>query len=241
MPRTTMSQYPLLAVIGVTALSVAACGSSNKGSSSASPSATGTPSPSASSSVTAPANGNDRVFGQVASVSGTTIQVTQPSGPATVAFSPSTKILELTPAKLTDITPGRCVTVRPSSGAEGGSVTAEAVVIGTATDGQCHKTGGADNAGLPPTPLGGFRGTVDSVSGNTIVVTTTGSTGGTAQTTVQVSDTTMYADRHPTNSQAITQGKCIAARGTTDSAGTLQAMRINLPPLAGNGTCPQPR
>jgi hypothetical protein len=179
------------------------------------------------------------VFGQIASVSGTTIEVTQPSGPAAVAFSPSTIIRELTPGKLTDITPGGCVTIRPSSGAEGGTVTAKEVVIGTASDTQCHKTGVSDHGGLPPNPLGGFRGSVDSVSGNTIVVTTNLSTGGTAQTTVQVSDTTIIADRHPTNSQAITQGKCIVARGTKDSAGTLQATRINLP-LTINGTCPQP-
>ncbi|MCX2930940.1 DUF5666 domain-containing protein [Mycobacterium sp. CVI_P3] len=178
-------------------------------------------------------------MGSIASVSGTTIQVTGPQGSSAVAFSPSTKIMELTPAKLTDITTGLCVTIRPASGAEGSTVTAAAVVVGASSSGKCEKTGGADNGGLPRSPLGGFRGTVDSVGDNTVVVTTIGADGSTETTTVQVDDTTVFADRHRASADAIVEGKCIMAGGTNDTGGTLQALTINLP-LVIDGKCPQP-
>ena len=185
-------------------------------------------------------NGDDEVVGSIDAVSGTTIEVSGPQGSASVAFSSSTKIMELTPAKPTDITPGQCVTVRPASGAEGGTVTADAVVIGASSGGQCQKTGGSDNAGLPRSPLGGFRGTVDSVSEKTIVLTTLGADGSTTKTTVEVNDTTLFADRHRVNGDAIVAGKCIFAGGTNDTGGTLQAVTINLP-LVVDGKCPQPK
>jgi hypothetical protein len=157
-----------------------------------------------------------------------------------VAFAPSTKIMELTPANLTDITVGQCVTIRPASGAEGGTVAADAVVVGASSGGQCQKTGGADNAGLPSSPLGGFRGTVDSVSEKTIVLATVAADGSATKSTVQVNDTTLIADRHKVNGDAIVEGKCIIAGGTTDTGGTLQALTINLP-LVVDGECPQPK
>jgi len=148
--------------------------------------------------------------------------------------------MELTPVKATDITPGKCVTVRPANGAEGGTVTAEAVVIGASSGGQCQKTGGSDNAGLPRSPLGGFRGTVDSVSDKTIVLTTLGADGSITKTTVEVNDTTLFADRHRVDADAIVEGKCIIAGGTNDTGGTLQALTINLP-LVVDGACPMPK
>ena len=113
-------------------------------------------------------------------------------------------------------------------------------MIGASSGGQCQKTGGSDNAGLPRSPLGGFRGTVDSVSEKTIVLTTLGADGSTTKTTVEVNDTTLFADRHRVNGDAIVEGKCIIAGGTNDTDGTLQALTINLP-LVVDGTCPSPR
>ena len=148
--------------------------------------------------------------------------------------------MELTPAKLTDITAGLCVTIRPASGAEGGTVTADAVVVGASSGGQCQKTGGADNAGLPASPLGGFRGNVDSVNEKTIVITTLGADGSKTNTTVETNDTTLFADRHKVTADAIVEGKCIIAGGTNDTGGVLQALTINLP-LVVDGKCPQPK
>jgi Domain of unknown function (DUF5666) len=229
-----------LAIVGMTALSAVACGSPNKSSSSEPSTAPNTTSAAASSAPPVKVNGEDEVSGSIASVSGTTIEVSGPQGSASVAFSPSTKIMELTPAKPTDIAPGLCVTIRPASGAEGGTVTADAVVVGASSGGECKKTGGSDNAGLPRSPLGGFRGTVDSVSKNTIAITTFGADGSKTNTTVEFNDLALFADRHRVNADAIVEGKCIIAGGTNDTGGTLQALTINLP-LVVNGACPMPK
>jgi hypothetical protein len=240
MHKASKTYYSMLAIVGMTALSALACGSSNNSSPSEPSTAPKTTSAVAASQSPSKVNGEDEVSGSIASVSGMTIEVSGPHGSATVAFSASTKIMELTPAKPTDITPGLCVTIRPASGAEGGTVTADAVVVGASSGGECKKTGGSDNAGLPASPLGGFRGTVDSVSEKTIVVTTVGADGSTTKTTVEVNDLTLFADRHRVNADAIVEGKCIIAGGTNDTGGTLQALTINLP-LVVNGKCPQPK
>lgn len=238
MHKTLIPVCSVLACVGITALS--ACGSSNKSSPGEPSTPPSTTSAAASSAAPVKVNGEDEVIGSIASVSGTTIEVSGPRGSASVSFSPSTKVMELTPAKPTDITPGLCVTIRPASGAEGGTVTADAVVVGASSGGECKKTGGSDNAGLPASPLGGFRGTVDSVGEKSIAITTFGTDGSATKTTVEFNDLTLFADRHRVNADAIVEGKCIIAGGTNDTGGTLQALTINLP-LVVNGSCPQPK
>ena len=240
MQKMSAAQFSVLAIIGITALSTVACGSSTKTSSSESAS------PATSTSVAAPASetpvkadGELEVGGSIASVSGMRIEVSSPQGAASVAFSESTKIMELTPATLADITPGLCVTIRHASGAEGGTVVANAVVVGASSGGECKKTNGQDNAGLPRSPLGGFRGTVDSVTGTTIALTTDGTDGSKINTTVETNDLTLFADRHKVTADAIAEGKCIIARGNNDAGGVLQTDTINLP-LVVNGACPLP-
>jgi hypothetical protein len=185
-------------------------------------------------------------------VSGNAIQVTQEAGTTTVDFTPSTKLTEVTPAQLTDVSDGSCVKVRPtgdSAPATSGAVTAESVRVSPAVDGQCPKPkpaapGGSTTTAPPaspgaPAPHHSVRGSVASVSGNTITVNATDANGGTSQVTVTVTDTTKYTKKAPADAQAITQGKCIGARGTKDGNGTLQATSITVNP-ADNGTCPQP-
>jgi hypothetical protein len=244
MQKTSIKHYPVLAIVGLTALSTVACSASDKSSpssSSAAPSTTSAaaapPSPSQSPTKV---NGEDEVSGSIDSVSGNRIEVSGPKGSASITFSPSTKIMELTPAKPTDITPGLCVTIRPASGAEGGTVTADAVVVGASSGGECKKTGGADNAGLPASPLGGFRGNVDSIDAKSILITTLGTDGSKTKTTVEYNDTTLFADRHKVTADAIAEGKCIIAGGTNDTGGVLQALTINLP-LVVDGKCPVPK
>lgn len=242
MQRASLPRLSVLAIVGITALSAAACGSSTKSSPSETPTTQTAMSSAAAPKSEAPVkvNGEDEVSGSIASVSGMTIEVSGPKGSASVAFSPSTKIMELTPAKPTDITPGLCVTIRPASGEEGGAVVADAVVVGGSSGGECKKTGGSDNAGLPASPLGGFRGTVDSISAKTIAITTLGSDGSKTNTKVEFNDLTLFADRHRVKADAIVEGKCIIAGGTNDTGGILQALTINLP-LVVNGACPQPK
>lgn len=102
-------------------------------------------------------------------------------------------------------------------------------MVGASSSGRCEKTGGADNAGLPASPLGGFRGTVDSVGEKTIVITAFGPDGSQTKSTVETNDATLFADRHKVTSDAVVEGKCIIAGGTSDSGGVLQALTINLP------------
>jgi hypothetical protein len=164
-----------------------------------------------------------------------------------VDFSPSTKVVEVTPAQLTDVTAGSCVNVRPTpeSAQAGAAVTAQSVRVSSPLDRKCPQPKQqAGSASTPPSSAApaknrGINGTVASVAGNTINVTNTDASGAAPQTTVTVTEKTKYTKQTTTDGQAIAQGKCITAWGTKDGGGTLQATTITLQP-ANNGKCPQP-
>jgi hypothetical protein len=246
-PRLT--RLALIAVTGATALSVAACGSSNTasptsspstGASSASPNAAA---PSTSSAPTpTPGKPEAHVSGLIASVSGNAAQITQGNGNATVDFTGSTTVTEVTLAAFSDVTTGNCVSVRPAHDeSQGGqSVTAASVRISPAVNGQCPE-GRPSGNGPGPTPPSsspmppkhpGVQGTVGSVAGNSITVN---GTDGSA-TSVTVTDKTRYAKQVGSDTQAIAQGKCMTALGTQDGSGALQATTIKLRP-ANDGRC----
>ncbi|HWS93390.1 MAG TPA: hypothetical protein VN306_13155, partial [Mycobacterium sp.] len=169
-----------------------------------------------------PAVGKDYVEGLVESVSGNAIQLRTRTGSATVDFTPSTRVVQVTPAQLADVTPGSCVNVRatPQSAPTGGAITAQSVTITPAIDGKCP-------------PPAGFFGTVTSVSGNTIAVNGIGAGGQSTPTNVTVANTTSYSKQTPSSTQAIEHGKCMGAQGT-ENAGVLEAMTISLeacPPM----------
>jgi hypothetical protein len=185
---------------------------------------------------------NDHVEGLVNSVSGNTVHLTQRNRTAAaVDFAPQTMITELTPAKLPDVTPGSCVEVEasPNHAPLGAAITAQAVTISPAVGGKCpppeQPTPGSASAPPAAPPSGqpaespGVFGTVASITGNTIAVSSTGPTGKTTQTNVIVTDTTSYTKHAVTDAQAIQQGKCMAAQGT-DNGGVLQAVSIDLEP-----------
>ena len=223
-PRLT--RFAILAAAGAATLSLAACGSSHTST----PAQSASPTHAASAPTQPPAPGNgQRVAGLIASVSGSTIQVTQKTGIATVDFTPATTINELTPAALTDVTAGSCVTVRPSKddSQSGGAVTARMVRISLAVDGKCSQP-------IQPPAGSGVYGTVASVAGNTITVTGTGSA---SPTSVTVSDRTKYTKESTADSLAIASGKCINAQGSQDNGGALQATAITVRPAA-DGRCP---
>jgi len=232
-----LTRLAIFTLTGATALSVAACGASNTSK----PSTVAGPTSSAAASPSTPsksAQGKAWVNGMIASVSGDAIQVTQQSGNATVDFTPSTKISEITPAQLTDVTTGSCVAVHPTrdSADSGGAITAQFVRVSPAVDGKCQE---------PKHPAGAsakhrlVSGTVATVAGNTITVNATDADGTSSQSNVTVTDTTKYTKQAATDAQALGQGKCIAARGTKDGSGTLQATTISVQQAA-NGTCAQP-
>jgi hypothetical protein len=228
--RARLAILAVIAVIGVIALAVAMCGPSNRTSNNGN---TGKPTVSAippSSSASAapppapapPSVGKDYVEGLVESVSGNTIRLRTRTGSATVGFTPETRVVQVTPAQLSDVTPGSCVNVRATpQSAPGAAITAQAVTITPAIDGKCP-------------PPAGFYGTVTSVSGNTIAVNGMGAGGQTTPTNVTVANTTSYSKQAPSSTQAIENGKCMGAQGTNDSSGVLQATIISLeacPPM----------
>jgi Domain of unknown function (DUF5666) len=226
--RSRLTQLAIVAVVAVIALSVAMCHSGNTASNSTGkrtvtalpPSSAPSAAPPPAPPPPPPAVGKDYVEGLVESVSGNTIQLRTRTGSATVDFSPSTRVVEVTPAHLSDVTPGSCVNVRatPQSASSGGTITAQAVTVTGAIDGKCP-------------PPAGFYGTVTSVSGNTIAVSGIGAHA--TPTNVTVADTTSYQKQTATNAQAIAHGRCLGAQGTQE-AGALQAMAISLqacPPM----------
>lgn len=100
--------------------------------------------------------------------------------------------------------------------------------LSPAVDGKCPQ-------GKQPTTPGKHapvQGRVASVAGETITINTVA-----APQTITVMDQTKYTKQSQATTQAITQGKCITARGS-QSDGALQATSINLRPAA-NGKCPE--
>ncbi|MGE2813623.1 DUF5666 domain-containing protein [Mycobacterium heidelbergense] len=226
--KPRLAQFGIVAVLVAIVVGVAMCGPSNNTSNTSSPgkpTVTALPPSSAPSAAPTPAPppppaAKDYVEGLVESVSGGTIALRTRTGSATVDFTPSTRVVDVTPAKLTDVTAGSCVNVRatPQSASTGAGITAQAVTITGAVDGKCP----------PPT---GFFGTVSSVAGNTIAVSGLGPQP--TPTNVTVTDSTSYKRQTPSDTQAITNGKCLGAQGTQDG-GVLHATMISLeacPPM----------
>lgn len=241
MPRLT--RFAVVAVAGAAALSMAACGSSNKSA----PTSTSTSTSTVTSTTTspAPAQGEAKVSGLIASVAGNSIQVTKPdNGNAAVNFTSTTKITEVIPGALTDVTTGSCVTVRPRGEATNGQpVTAASIQVSPAVNGTCPQqqkqagstTPAPSGSPAPPPPPKPVQGSVASVSGGTVNVTSTDPNGNTTQTAVSVDDKTKYTKVSSAGTEAITQGKCVMARGTMQNA-ALQATSIRLRPAV-DGKC----
>ncbi len=232
-----LTGFAILAVAVATALSVGACSSSKNAQSPATSSS--------SSPAVSKGKNKDSVQGQVASVSGNAVQVTENSGTATVDLSPSAKVTDYTQAQLTDVAAGNCVRVivKPAP-APGGPATAISVTLyPPAGDGKCPQpkpaAAGSPGAPGPDQPFPAV-GTVAAVEGNTIQVAVNDANGNPAQTDVTVTDKTQYSKGVPATSQAVAQGKCITARGTIDGGGTLQATFVTLTPANAKGQCPAP-
>lgn len=229
---TRLTGLAILAVAGATALSLGGCSSSHDEKS-----------PSTSSPAVSKGKNKDVVQGQVASVSGNAVKVSETSGTATVDLSPSAKVTDYTKGQVTDVAVGNCVRVvaKPAP-PPGGPATAISVTLSPG-DGKCPQpkpaAAGSPGAPGPDQPFPAV-GTVAAVEGNNIKVADIDANGNPAQTEVTVTDKTQYTKGVPATSQAVAQGKCITARGTIDGGGTLQAMFVNLTPANVKGQCPAP-
>lgn len=245
------ARFAALAVTGAAALSIAACGSSNNSSPTSTSTSTSTSTVTSTTTSPAPAQGQAHVSGLIASVAGNSIQVTKDDNTnAAVNFSSTTKVTEVAPATLSDVTSGTCITVRPTQEIQGSQpVTAVSVRLSPSVNGTCPpgKESGSGTSTPPsgsPTPTPAMpkplRGSVASVAGNTITVASTDPSGNTKQTPVTVDDKTKYSKVTTATPEAIAQGKCVSAHGTMDNGGALQATSINLRP-AKDGKCAKPQ
>lgn len=231
-PLQPLNRLAILALTGATALSLAACSRGNNTPvdvHSEKPTTSASPTTAAAKPPPPPPMGKDEVEGLVRSVSGNTIQLTQRDRTAaTVDLTPATMITELSPAQLTDVTAGSCIDVAAGPGTvpPGGATTARSVTIDPLIGGQCPPLTPPSGA---PAASPGAHGTVTSVTGNTIAITSTDPTGKTTRANVTVTDATSYTKHAVTGPQAIQNGKCMAARGTKGD-GVLQATTIDLEP-----------
>ncbi|OBC11552.1 hypothetical protein A5784_34090 [Mycobacterium sp. 852013-50091_SCH5140682] len=221
------SPYAVVALAGFAALSLAACGSSSTSSAPSSATSGSTPTSAAAAPAPAPGghDGKDWVDGLVSAVSGGTVNVTGRQGPATINITGSTRIVQLSAAQLTDVTQGECIQVHPTKDSSSApTVTAAAVLVGQPAGNQCGHKGGNQQHGV--------AGTVASVNGNSIVVTEADN----STATVTVTANTRYEKRSDANASAIATGVCLAAHGTKDSSGVLQAAGATVRPAV-NGSC----
>lgn len=149
----------------------------------------------------------------------------------TVNITSTTRVTQLGPGQLTDVTAGECVAVRPVKGSDdnGSAVTAADVLVHQAGNTQCGTKGGGQKGEKREH---GINGTVASVNGNTIVVTAADN----SQTTVTVTPDTHYTKGSSSDAKAIATGMCLGARGTKDGSGTLQATFALVRPAV-NGAC----
>jgi hypothetical protein len=208
--------------------------------------------------------------------------LTAATGTATVDWTGTTAFEKTAAATLAGVTPGSCVAVTETAGSDAstGSVDATAVRISAPVNGSCgfgaaFGAGGipggvrpSGGAGAPPSGaagrsrgaggLGGraLVGTVDSVSGTSLVVdvTTPGTNGGsssTTTTTVAVSGTTAYTTTTKAGAADLAVGECArvvdgarparasgsAAPGTPTGPVTARSVTLSAPV---GGTCPGP-
>jgi len=147
---------PALAGLGLVVLGVAACGGS--AGNSATPAATiaSSAAPGSSPSPSASQAAFPGVVGTAAAVSGSSLEVQNPtSGQVTVTFTATTPITDTVTVTSKDVTVGSCVTVvgKPSTtGAAATSVTATSVTISAPVKGNCTGAGAGGFGG----GFGGF-------------------------------------------------------------------------------------
>lgn len=257
--RTLVVTGTLLAV----AFTLAACGGSSS-----------SPSPSSSTAAAGRARagggfaggGTDAGFpgatGQVAAISGTTMQVQNPqSGQVAVKWTSSTTFSHPVTVALSAVRPGDCVVATASSSSSSSSFTATAVTVSSPVNGQCTGPGGGPRPGGFPAghrpsdfpsgashrpgagrgggpPNGGFvAGTVSSVSGRSIVVAARQfGSGSTTNRTVSLTQQTKITKQKATTPSALKAGLCVAAQGNADSTGTVTATRVRITDPV-NGQC----
>ena len=146
---------PALVGLGIVVLGVTACGGSSGNAATPAATIASSAAPGSSPTPTAGQAAFPGVVGTAAAVSGSSLEVQNPtSGQVTVTFTASTPITDTVSVTSKDVTVGSCVTVvgKPSAaGAAAKSVTATSVTISAPVKGECTGAGGFGGGGF-----GGF-------------------------------------------------------------------------------------
>jgi hypothetical protein len=204
------------------------------------------------------------VSGLIVSLSGKTMQVRTTSGQSTVTYTSKTTVTEQKSAKATDAKVGVCATVRSadssaSAGSSSTAIAAGSVSLSDEVEGSCQggfgggsrpsgmpsgggaggvpsgQPSGAMPSGAPRGGFGGASGKITKVDGSTLTIEQTRGTDKTSVTVTLTGDTT-YTKQAKTDTDAIAKGKCVFARGKSDSTGALSATALRLS-AATNGEC----
>lgn len=194
--------------------------------------------------------------GKVAAVDGSTAQVQGSDGQTAVSWTATTTFTQQVDGSLDDVTKGACVLVRGESGDED-AVTASAVTISPAVDGECQGPGGDRGArptdlptdlpsdaptdapsGAPGRAGGGMAmGTVTAVTDAGFTVESTAPGGGdTSSVSVSVTDDTTFSTTAEADASAVKVGVCVQADGESDSTGAVAATSIRVSAATG-GEC----
>ncbi|GHF86904.1 hypothetical protein FHX82_004531 [Amycolatopsis bartoniae] len=235
----------LIVAGGALALTLAACGSSDSGTTAAAPAGQ------TQASGAAGANRGPAASGTVAQVGGSTIEVqNQTDGQVTVNFSGSTTFTDRVAATLADVTTGSCVVVNGT----GTPVAAKSVQISAPVNGACNGGFGGGGGMRPqngsgsaaPRPsgtnnpgrggFGGAFGKVTAVSGTGFTVEQDNrQTGATTSVQVTVDATTTYTKSQSADASALKVGECVTATGKADDTGAVTAQTISISQAGANG------
>jgi hypothetical protein len=237
------------------ALTLTACSSSTTTS-------TAKPAPASSRSG---GGGQPGVFGLVAAVSGSEVQVqNRTEGQVAVDLTSKTRITALTTVTKSDLKAGDCVTASGTPDSAGTGLTATTVTLTTGSCTAGRRGGGNGNGGSPngggpsrrarpsgaPNPSAGARpatlfGTVRSVSGDAVTVEgelrvpgaqNNGSAPAARTLTITLDGSTKIERTATATASAIHAGLCLAATGAANSIGTVQAKTVAVFPATG-GQC----
>lgn len=185
-------------------------------------------------------------FGEIASISDTTLQVrNDQTGEVKVTYTDTTELTQQISGSVADLAVGSCVLVMSDGATDSDPVTATAVTVSAAVDGSCQggtPPGGIPSGGIPSgappsgqappsggagMPGGGVIGLVTEVTdtGFTVESVVPGGESGEPRS-VAVSETTTWMITEAATASALTVGRCVNATGETDDAGTVTATSI---------------
>jgi hypothetical protein len=223
-------------------LAVAACGNgASAAKSSASPSPRGG------------AQARNGAAGQLVQINGQTLILTGAAGDITITFTTTTTFSRTSTAVLADVVPGACI-VATGQKDSSGMLTAMTVRMSPKTAsgcaGQLGPNPGAGGSPRPTPPAGAsprptpsdqpgvapmafVSGEVQSSTGTSITVLTTGSG---AQTITVPTVATVTKTSNATSAD-LRLGECLRANGQADAAGLVQATSITIAPAGPSGTC----